>query len=254
MTRRLITLSGPSGVGKGPLVAALNTYHPDIRYEAIPIIKSKESRPGGPRPDELAQWDNPAYFRPKVDILALTSDRRYLVGMCRGLPQALDLGQIEDSDASVLFAEVHHSIGAQLRECGSLKGLDIVTLFLSPLGRQEMVDLRRAEVDVVDYLSKVMLHKLMVRAQFQGQTLGASIIADMATRARESPEELRSASHYTHVIVNHDGEGNPNWHRSPEGRFCSPPEGDAARALSSVGNIFRARQDDRAEHWEAPPL
>jgi guanylate kinase len=251
-TKRLIILSGPSCVGKGPLIAALNTYYPDIVYKVIPIIKSKESRPNGPRPDEQHQWDNPAYFRSNDDILKHTSNEEYLVGTCRGFPQALDLKQIKDNAFPLLFIEAHHTIGTQLKNKDYLKTVDVKTIFLSPLGKQEIIDLKQVGVDTVHYLSQIMLHKLTVRARFQGKKINEALFADIIMRANEAPEEIRNASNYNYIIVNHDAEGNPNWHRSPEGIFENPPEADAKRALISTVNIFLKGEDNNVEHWDSP--
>jgi hypothetical protein len=49
--------------------------------------------------------------------------------------------------------------------------------------------------------------------------------------------------------VNHDGEGNPNWHRLPEGIFIARPEGDAGRAVIAMAHILKHNSATQAENW-----
>jgi guanylate kinase len=249
-----MVLSGPSCVGKGPLIAALNTFHDDLVYETIPIIKSRESRPSGPRPDELDLWDDPAYFRDSAEILSLRSNKQYVVGDCRGLPQALDLDRITSSNLGLLFLEVHHILGSQLANLVPDRDIAVETVFLSPLGIQEIHDLQQAGINVSDYLSDIMLHKQLIRARFQGKLIDDTFITDALDRAKEAAIELRSATHYRYVIVNHDGEGCSNWNRDPTGEFTVSPEGDAGRALDSMVGIFRAGDGKSVERWSTSPL
>ena len=86
--KRLIALSGPSCVGKGPLLAAAREFHGELPFDLVAVIKSRESRRGSPRPDEALLWDNPDYFRPCPEIKRLRGDR-YLHATVR-VPQALD--------------------------------------------------------------------------------------------------------------------------------------------------------------------
>ena len=77
MARRLVLLSGPSCVGKGPLFAAVQQFHGELGHEAVPVIKAKESRGGKPRPDDRPVWDDPDYWRPAAEIIALKGNPRY---------------------------------------------------------------------------------------------------------------------------------------------------------------------------------
>ena len=249
---RFVILSGPACVGKGPLVAALERFHPDVVYEAIPVIKSKESRPNKkPRPEEEEVWKNPDYFRCKEEILELAGDPRYLVGDCRGLPQAVDLKKVQESESKLLFVEIYHTIGGQLLESTFLKDVEITTVFLSPIGKQEIEDLRVAGVDLGDYLTRVMLHKLLVRTRYQCKPVDNKLIEDALGRAKDTISELKSACKYSRVIVNHDGEGSPNWHRLPNGVFTEMPEGDAGRAISALLHILCKSDTAGVEDWSS---
>ena len=250
--KRFVILSGPSCVGKGPLVAAFERFHPDIDYESIPVIKSKESRPNKkPRPGEEEVWKNPDYFRWKEEILGLAENPRYLVGDCRGLPQAVDLKKVQEGKSKLLFVEIYHTIGAQLIESTFLKDVEITTVFLSPIGKQEIEDLKVASVNLGDYLTQVMLHKLLVRTRYQGKPVDNELVKDARGRAKDTISELKSACKYSHIIVNHDGEGSPNWHRLPNGVFTKMPEGDAGRAISAFLHILCKSERDGFENWSS---
>lgn len=245
--KRFTILSGPSCVGKGPLVAALDHFHPDIKYAQIPVIKSRESRPKGPRPEEVGAWNNPDFFRSSQELLELSGNPQFLVGDCRGLPQAVDLDKVNKENAQLLFVEIYHTIGAQLVTSAFLRhrDVDIATVFVSPLGSDEIQDLRRAGVDVPLYLEQIMLHKQLVRARHQGM----AIAGDARGRAADASSELKTAIAYSHVIVNHDGEGNPNWHRLASGAFTHEPEGDAGRAVLALVHILGGFAVTEAENW-----
>jgi guanylate kinase len=248
--KKFAILSGPSCVGKSPLVAALNQFHPDVKYIKIPVIKSKESRPQGPRPEETALWNNPDFFRTKKDILQLKGNPQYLVGDCLGLPQAVDLQKVQENDAGLFFIEIYHTIGAKLISSVFLAHTEITTVFLSPIGRDEIEDLKTAKIDLENYLFQIMLHKQMIRNRFHGRSIATPFLEDAGGRARDSISELKDACRYSQVIVNHDGEGSPNWHRLPSGIFMARPEGDAGRAVTAMVNIFNNSTDAQAENWK----
>ena len=199
--KRFTILSGPSCVGKGPLVAALNRFHPDVKYAQIPVIKDKRSRPNGPRPEEVGVWDNPDYFREEAQFRDLRNDPQYLVGDCRMLPQAVDLRKVHETKAELLFIEIYHTIGAKLIESRFLTGVEIRTVFVAPIGRQEIKDLRSAGVDLDGYLTQLMLHKQLVRGSYQGKSVD---IKD----ARERASLMSTDLPWNHVFTCHR---QPGW-------------------------------------------
>jgi len=249
MSKRFVILSGPSCVGKSPLIAALNQFCPDLKYTKIPVIKSKESRPQGPRPEELTIWNDPDFFLTKKDILHLNGNPQYLVGDCLGLPQAVDLKKIKENDAGLFFADIYHTIGAQLIKNDFLTRVEITTVFLSPISREEIEDLKTADIDPENYLYQIMLHKQLVRSRYHGKTIDACFVEDAPGRAGDSFSELASACKYSYVIVNHDGEGSPNWHRLSSGAFLARPEGDAGRAVESMAHILRDPATANVKNW-----
>ena len=90
---RFILLSGPSCVGKGPLIDAVQKVHKDLKFGVVGVIKSRESRPGG----KLRKTDKPEDFFSADEIRSWEGDPRYIVGDCRGYPQAIDVERVKDA-------------------------------------------------------------------------------------------------------------------------------------------------------------
>lgn len=246
-----IVLSGPSCVGKGPLVAALNRFHPDLKYSEIPVIKSKDSRPNGPRPGEEDIWENEDYFRTSEAIYDLEDNPQFVVGMCRDLPQAVDLEKVKKNKAKLLFIEIYYSLGAKLLTSTFLKPKNIqtTTLFLSPISRIEIEDLKADNVDVARHVRQLMVAKQLARKRYQGKK--AILNEDIDARATDAYNELLYACKCDRVIINRDGEGSPNWHRLPKGPFTARPEGDAGRALAALLYILtESEPSEQCEDWK----
>ncbi len=247
--KRLTILSGPACVGKGPLLAALNRFHSEIRYGEVPVIKSKESRGDKPRPDELDKWDDPSYFRTAEEIKKLGGSPQFLVGDCRGFPQAVDLQKVDSADTEIILIEIYHTIGRQLRVSKYLKSVEVNAVFLSPIGQQEIALLRACNVCLTGYLQGLMAHKQLMRAQFQRKMIDRALLADIQARAADAIDELRSAPDYGCVIVNRDGEGSENWNRRQSGEFSGEPRGDAKVSLDVLVDIIRGNKPQSVEHW-----
>lgn len=253
---RVVLLSGPSCVGKGPLVASIDTFFPDIAYSTVPVIKAKESRPKGPRPDEVTLWDNPRYFRTADEITKLARQYqyapRYIVGDCRGLPQAIDLDEILGAEYDLVLVEAYHTLGSQLRGLtNALYGSDKISAFVSPVSEKEIEEWRSQGVDLGPKLQEIMFDKLKVRTKYQGENPDDPKISESnMKRAGDAYSELQRAHTYTHVLVNHDGEGHSNWNRTPEGRFTARSFGDALKVMEAFAEVLRTGNTQYAEHWK----
>jgi guanylate kinase len=82
---KLVVLSGPSCVGKSPLVKALAQFHPELCKTLQPLVlyNSRSPRPG--------ERDGEAYhFRPREEIEGLRERENFVVMDVRGDLQALD--------------------------------------------------------------------------------------------------------------------------------------------------------------------
>src|SRR5262249_7060941 len=159
---RLVILSGPSCVGKSPLAKALARFHPDLSAKLQPIIlfNSRSPRPGERNGEDY-------HFRPRDQIETLRHQERYVVMDVRGDLQALDLEELSArltrGDA---FFEGNPFIGRTLQTHPTLKDVNRLGMFLSPVSRDEILFLRNhGRASLPDLVADVMRLKLLRRTQ-----------------------------------------------------------------------------------------
>jgi guanylate kinase len=238
----LVILSGPSCVGKSPLVRALRRFHPELAAKLKPLVLFN-SRP--PRPGEQSGLDY--HFRTREQVEALRADRRYFVIDVRGDLQALDL---EDLSAvlgrgDALF-EGNPFVGRLLQTHESLRDVRRLGVFLSPLTREELAFLRgEPHVSLPDLVCDVMRRKLLRRTRRQKGEPSLRDLEDVERRARSAYVELAEAWHFDHVIPNHDGEDSDDWDA------FYYPLGDARRALLAFAALLRGETPPGIERWDA---
>ena len=139
--KRLVILSGPSCVGKSPLDKALGRFYPELRgtLRKLVLYNSRAPRPG--------EGDGVDYhFRMRSQVEALRGEDRYAVLDVRGDLQALDVeglhAMLQDSNA---FFEGNPFVGRALQTHPCLAGIDRLSIFLSPLSREEVIYLKAPE-------------------------------------------------------------------------------------------------------------
>ena len=240
----LTILSGPSCVGKGPAIRAISEFRNNVRFREVPVLKSIESRGGS-----LRATDNPDHFFPAASISGWQENPNYIVGSCRGFPQAISLATLktEAEKSDNLYLEAYHTLGRQFRDNATVRaidGLKTTSVFMSPISAKEIEDLSAAGVNVEQYLTQLMMNKQFVRSSNTGDRVKMS---DVASRARDAFDELSSAHLFDGVIVNHDGEGDPNWHID-NAASLSEPEGDACRTMMTLSDVLLGKTSS-LEHW-----
>src|SRR5262249_30803301 len=147
---RLVILSGPSCVGKSPLAKALGRFHPDLSAKLQPIVLYNSRLP---RPGERDGEDY--HFRSREQVEALHDRERHVVMDVRGDLQALDLQDLamllQKGDA---FFEGNPFVGRTLQTHPELRGVNRLSVFLSPLSREEILFLRnQAQVSMPDLVA-----------------------------------------------------------------------------------------------------
>lgn len=245
MAKRLIILSGPSCVGKSPLTSAVKKFRPDVKFVQVAVIKSKESRYNKPRPDEHIVWDNPDCWRTMEQIEELKNNPRYIVDYCHGFAQVIDLDKIIQAPTEAVLMESYYTMAERIVKSDYLSGVGIKTVFLSPLGRDEITALD----DVNFTIKALMMFKQYQRAEFHGRAIDKVWLADMRHRVDDAVNELRYACNYDYVIVNHDGEGSPNWRRNTDGTFFDELQDDAKKATESLADVLAGKIPANAEQW-----
>jgi guanylate kinase len=240
MKKKLVLLSGPSCVGKGPLLAALKTFHTEIKFSGIPVIRSRGSRNNVPRPEEAPVWNDLDYFMP--DAMFSKLDKNYVTGKVHGFPQAIDLRKITEHTADLLILEIYYTFWEQFkkRETETLAGMDIVSVFMSPVSQNEIDLFKQENVSKNAFIVEMMLEKQMRRAEFMGMKVTSAVSMSFNSRAQSAPNEINMMNAYDRRIVCHDGEGHPNWNRNRDGSFNSKPTGEAGKALDEFAGIIGA--------------
>lgn len=242
MPNRLIILSGPSCVGKSPLDRALATFYPEHkqRLKTLVLYNSRVARPG-----EVDGRDY--HFRKRSEIESLRTEDRYVVMEVRGDLQALDLEQLQnDLEESDVFFEGNPFIGSLLLTHESLESIDKLSMFMSPLSREEILFYQKAEwnVSIPDLVTDIMRRKLLRRTKKQKTLLSLKDYENIERRASSAYSELEKGHLFDHVIPNHDGEDSDHW----DAFFF--PIGDARRSLLTFVDLLEGNTPGWVENWE----
>ena len=183
MNKRLVILSGPACVGKGPLQAAVNRLYPGL-IDARPILCT--SRP--PRKAELHGKDY--FFLPADFIRSLEAAPDFVVSPVRTDWQAIHLPQVETllQANDIVFAEVFYTFGPVLLKRASSRQFDTISVFLHPLPLTAPQE----------HITATMHQKLSLR--------GTDPPDKVEDRAASAPQEMLQSMHYTHRVLNPAGE------------------------------------------------
>jgi len=239
---RLVILSGPSCAGKSPLHAALRKFHPDLAgpLRTIVLYNSRAPRPG--------EADGADYhFRPRAEIERLRESEGFIVMDVRGDVQALELAAVERLlAAGDAFFEGNPFVGSRLLQAPLPEGAARLSVFLAPLSRLEIIELRAPErrVDLEVFVTDVMRRKLLRRTRRQKGILSLKDLEEVERRASSAYAELKLAPGFDFVLPNHDGEDSENWDA------FYYPLADARRTLAAFVNILQGRTPQAAERWE----
>jgi guanylate kinase len=198
-----------------------------------------------PRPGERDGVDY--HFRHRNQVEALRSTGRHAVLEVRGDLQAVDLEALTAllgrSDA---FFEGNPFVGRMLQTHTLLDDIEHLSIFLSPLSRDEISFLTAPEQNVAldEFVTDVMRRKLLRRNRRQKSELSLADLENIEKRARSAYRELQEAWHFQYVIPNHDGEDSEHWDA------FYYPIGDARTALVAVAKLLEGASPSIAERWE----
>jgi guanylate kinase len=239
---RLVILAGPSCVGKTPLDKALAKFHPELRQTLQPLALYLSR---APRPGEVDGVDY--HFRSRDQIEALKADSSFAVLEARGDLQALDLDELSAMlEQGSVFFEGNPFVGRMLLTLTQLASIEKLSVFMSPLSREELLFLQSPEqnVSLPELVTDVMRRKLLRRTRRQKSELSLKDLENIETRAASAYLELQEAYRYEYVIPNHDGEDSENWDA------FYYPLGDARKALSAFVALLKGEQPIGLEQWE----
>lgn len=207
--KKLVVLSGPSCVGKGPLRAALRRYHKNIKYAELVVCNSRRPRlKKKTGPFEVNAYETHGldyYFLPR-GLFAQLDSRRFIVAEVRTDVQAIDMEQVREllaeEETDLIIAEVFHTLGCRLMEWVKREEsipFTVRSVFISPLSAEEIqTQAGQTGKKPADVVYETMKAKLERR--------GEDSPSKIEDRARTAYVEMQNASHYTDQIVNHVGE------------------------------------------------
>jgi guanylate kinase len=242
MVGRLVILSGPSCVGKGPLYAALRKFYPQVAGRLTKLVLY-DSR--APRPGEVDGVD--FHFRTRAYIEGLRGREHFTVFEVRGDLQALDARELETKLAAAdVFFDGNPFIGSGLLEFVAGHGTPCLSVFLAPLSREEVLEFRAPgrSVTLPELLTDMMRRKLLRRTARHKSILSLRDLENIEVRAAGAYGELQQAWRFDYVIPNHDGEDSDHWDA------FYYPVGDARRALRAFAGLLEGREVPGTERWE----
>jgi guanylate kinase len=187
MAKVFLTLTGPSGVGKSPLEAAVNRLYPGLLAARPVLCHSRKPRVGR---GEVHGRDY--YFLPPALIRSWADHPDFLVAQVRSAWQAIDLVQVESllAEHDLVFAVAYHTFGPSLARLAAERGFTTRSIFLLPVDWDPITE----RVTIVE----LMRGKLLRR--------GTDERAKIEERCRYAPVEMQAASSFTHRLINPAGE------------------------------------------------
>jgi guanylate kinase len=240
---RLVLLIGPSCAGKTPLYKALGKFYPELRsrLQKLIMINSRAPRPG--------EIDGVDYrFRARAYLESLRADSGYAVLPVHNDLQALEIRQLESLlERGDAFYEGNSSVGRTLLSHPSLRNIEKLSVFISPLSKEEIQYFKPPErnVNLPDLLTDIQRRKLLRRTTRQKAILSLKDLKDIEKRASDAYPELQDAWRFDCVIPNHDGEDSDSW----EAFYY--PIGDARQALQTFAALLKGEpMPSNVEKWD----
>lgn len=238
---KLIILTGPSCVGKGPLIEAMYKFYPEIMSKMTKLVLYN-SRP--PRPGEKEGADY--FFRRRDDIEKLQNQQDFVTCDVRGDLQAVDLNQLKHLlGQGDVFFEGNPLILELLFKTIEPENIKTLKTFLSPLSRDEIeyfINLKPA-VSLSSLVRDIMRRKLLRRAWRQKGILSQPDLDDIERRSASAFAEMKFACRCDAVIPNYDGEDSENWNA------FYYPVGCARRTLDCFAGLLKGQFCPPAQTW-----
>ncbi len=237
---RLIILSGPSCAGKGPTYKALRRFCPGL-LESFETLVLHNTR--SPRPGEVDGEDY--HFRSSEEVERLAGQDRYAVCKVWDDVQAVDLQELREKLAAgdVLY-EGNPYIASELVQRELPEGVERLTIFLSPLSKAEIADLREQGVDLCGLITQIMKRRLLRRTQKQKQYLGLDDLETVRIRSMTAYDDMRQAHCFDWIVPSPDGEDSENWDQ-----YGVPVLG-ARVTYRTVAALIAGEDAPHAETWE----
>lgn len=200
--KKLVVLSGPSCVGKGPLRRALRKHHPELKFAELVLCNSRRPRLKGDTNTYEVHGVDYYFFPPS--LFEQLDRSRFVVGNVRSDVQAIDMMQVREylKEHNLVLAEVFHTLGRSLMEWAKSQtelNFKVRSVFLLPLSDEEIEEMVKENNKTSEQvIYEVMKAKLERREENSPQKIDE--------RAHSAFWEMQDAPYYTDRIVNHAGE------------------------------------------------
>lgn len=238
---KLIILSGPSCVGKTPLINVFKKFYPEqaANLKKIVLYNNRLAR----------QYEKDGidyHFRKRTEIEDLQKNDKYIVMEVRGDIQAVDTTELfqllENND---VFYEGNTYIAKILLNHPSFMNMNKISIFLSPFSRDEIIQLKSdlSVTNLQDYVFETMKIKLVLRAKKYKKELTDKILQNIDIRAADAYPELKDAWKFDFVIPNHDGEDSNKWNEPV------PVNSDAYLAVREFSLLLNDKKPQVSEKW-----
>lgn len=237
---KLLIISGPSGVGKSPLLKAFDKFYPNIakNYKKLILYNSRSARPNEVDGDDY-------YFRTKDYLNSLRINKNYLVFDVRDDIQALDINELVNNlKTNNIVYEGNPFVGCELIKSKLLRDVERLSIFISPLSLEEILFFKNNEnIILSELITDIMRRKLLKRTQNQKGILSIKDLENIENRAISAYEELKLAINFDFVLPNHDGEDSDHWDT------FYYPIGDARKTLKALVDLLENNKSSFAEKW-----
>lgn len=239
MQNQLLIISGPSCVGKTPLLKSFNRIYTDLRkFEPLVLYTSRE-----PRKNEIDGKDY--YFSNHKEMEQLELEKRLITFNVRRDLFGLKTHDLNELGAASFVYEGNAIVSSFLIQNVKAKAARLKSIFVSPLSRKEIEYIRSDhKKDLEKEIKKLMLEKQYARARQIFEHIDDDRELDLTIRADSAYSELALAWQFDAVLPNHDGEGHPNW--QPEAN----PRGDARLSVENLRKFVLNVPSVKLEAWD----
>jgi guanylate kinase len=239
---RLVILSGPTCWVRAAL-HGVEEVSPDVAGRLAKFVlydSGRRARGGG--------WVD-FHFRSRQFIESLRDQSHFRVFEVRSDLQAMDTRELElrcaSDEARDVFFEGNPFIGSGLLDLAETLRVPVLSVFLSPLAAEEIVELkaRTPSVCLPEFVTDVMRRKLLRRTARQKGILSQKDLENIEVRAASACWDMRQARLGSTTLFL------PLRRRQRAWDAFYYPIGDARRALAALVRLLEGSGSAWAEKW-----